>query len=1505
MVMRVRRIGIARIAYAAVPALAFFWLVRAWFAPGLIVGEDFRPTDWLAPSVLRASFPWPHLFDPTFLYGYSLQIRLPLYPLMFVGGALAHFGLPWSTIERVLILFPLAFAIVMVPYSFGLRFLRSAPAAAVMSLAFSLNSWSVGMLQRGHLPALLAYALLPLVLWQTLRLLRACSWGSALLLALIVTAQVNFDFRYALLSLLAGLPLFCTLMFRASAPRPWRRWLLGGTFFVAALALLNFYWWLPSLLAPPYVPTGFFKIAAVAGASGGVGLLGAIALHYPYYHHLEATNAFASSPPGFAFLTIGLLSMIGLVIGRRSMMGSAAMAIWIGGVILVAGMHGVFGTLVQTFYLHVPGIDTLGNLTKIFAALCFAGAFGLGRLVQRAIALFRLRTRGAQRRWWGAFVVVLVALGYLLTLHDAYNPLRYSVFGAYHRSANERAFALALQREPTGRVIYFPDLPEWLAASDRHPAMQAATLSSYPWPFGLAAIGANSSGYFEIWRSPAMHDALCTLGARYVAVEPDRFGDIYRTWQVAVERGEVVQFFSRLPWLRRLTLAPGASDRANEARFVVYRIERCHGVPPLLRTARLPIAVEAEPSLLGALSRESTGLPAASAIFGSVGQGAGFTQRLPNVAVSSVVLPANGRYFGTSPSRAVALLNDEYRAAQLEKKAARFYLFSGHSTSKKDRDGFIESIFSPRYGGVARLSVVALPVEVTNAPVFSRSGADLRGTIATTLLPRHYLIDPSQLRAYIVGEAPAPGLVALASNGRSFALVNPYPFAVDLDLRLPRILAIGIFPAPYDVLVNGVSERFLAEPSWLARLLPGPGTVLRGLHLPSGTSILTIERAPRDAASANVPLLVGSSMHLLGALTGPASTPVGLGVTLRRSMRGLLMRSDAMKTGSVPAIRMVRIVQGLDQPVADAPSIWLSYIAPSPALSLRLGIRLRGGGGDVTLLEPLPCGKERAKFDVASSLRAALKARDRTLLREHRSDPAWIRQWYQRPHARADDYRIRAIDLFVEQPPGRAVEASWTSIRALSIHLPIRHGNGPVQLIARHVDLSQARNARIIAVKNLIATVVKQTPHSLRVHLDAPASEPRSPEHVLPGDRVVMILNTGARIEGDVIGVQRAYIMLDAAGRPTAVRRDSVTMIERVFAGSARSFTIALQVPAMPPEDTLSFSLSEEGFRAPRISLLFQNEKSGATATLFPQGVPLGARDRALDHSWRHLRADWRSSPPEIVERPRVIGREIPLARTTEYQISLEQLVRRKLHGDPNERLVGARLKFSQLGGSAPPSKGMSVALSDLRFVRWGAPGQLPHSRILPPVVRIDGKNVRDIRWSVMHDAMAKSIVGSVTLRVHAGVHRLAVLPTGDYYPETATLRVGAAKLFTAPLRAARRLNASEVTAQVAGNGARLVEDTAPFNDAWQLALLPRGAQPSGDPLVDLLRFHGDFVPRSEHALVNGCCNAWWLPHARGRLLELFVPAAFARAALLAELLALIALIALGISSRLRKRVKS
>lgn len=552
--------GLLRHASIFIPLALFAVSVHAWFTLGSITGDDFSAPPSRDPDILKSFFPWPSLWDPSYITGFDQSLWLPQFPLWSLAGALARVGASWPGIERMLWLYPLVILIVIAPYLAAMRLTRNPFAAATCATLYSLNTWTIGLIERGHLSSLLSYAIMPLTLLAAHSLSHARKLSSAIYFAALFTIQVCFDIRYAYIVCLF---LILALFFQvAGLTRARERKeiypALAETIKTWGLAfclvlVLNAYWIGTIMTAPnPYVST----IGAgneLASATNPESWLSAISLYYPYYQYKWGLDPFAVGVVDWTFTILPIAVLGALVLTRRRKLAIRIAAVALTGVVLCAASGAPRAAI-----SHVPGMVMFRDPTKFSAivALAYAAALALG--AARIAAILRRRISKPAR----IAIAIGMLLGYAFIMRDAYSPARFSNFAVLPSRPQDKEIADFISRRPTyERTLFFPAAPYTIHSTALHPTLSTSELQSiYPGlgdPYSLSA-------YLS---SDAMPVILQQLNIGTVILTDDPTNFMYRPFGYNFQYSEGATVLEHLHWLKKV---------GTFGKYKVYSIRGSH-----------------------------------------------------------------------------------------------------------------------------------------------------------------------------------------------------------------------------------------------------------------------------------------------------------------------------------------------------------------------------------------------------------------------------------------------------------------------------------------------------------------------------------------------------------------------------------------------------------------------------------------------------------------------------------------------------------------------------------------------------------------------------------------------------------------------------------------------------------------------------------------------------------------------------------------------------------------
>lgn len=363
----------------AIGFVAVLAVYHGVFLPGAISWGDWGY--YINAGALRRMFPVPSLWSFANL-GKDNIVGLPLAPIEELMALMAHLGLSFSLIERVLFYLPA----VILPY-LGmvvlLRAIGTTPVgAAVAGLLFATNTYWLQMIAGGQVTLGMGYALAPWVALAALQLYRRGGLARGGLLGLLVGIQAWYDPREALLSCMAMSVVAIVLAVgfgREALGRARCRDLGAGG---VTVGLTQLPWLLVALFAvQPALPTDYTapsSLRALSFMSLGDGLT----IFHPFWPFYELPARIHVVPA--LWMAVPIIAALALLRRSASAQVLSAVAVYLVFAALVSGAEAPFGS-VNSWLFRLPGLDVFRDPSPYFGPAVLAAAVLVGVSLSRAV----------------------------------------------------------------------------------------------------------------------------------------------------------------------------------------------------------------------------------------------------------------------------------------------------------------------------------------------------------------------------------------------------------------------------------------------------------------------------------------------------------------------------------------------------------------------------------------------------------------------------------------------------------------------------------------------------------------------------------------------------------------------------------------------------------------------------------------------------------------------------------------------------------------------------------------------------------------------------------------------------------------------------------------------------------------------------------------------------------------------------------------------------------------
>jgi hypothetical protein len=1478
-----------------VVAIAF----QAWLRPGLIAGEDFQP---VSAEALSSYLPFPPLWDRLNVYGSSQVYWASSFPLYFIAGILARIGAGWPVIERLLYLWPIMLLLPGISYATLYRMTRFPGAAAAGALVMSINSWSIGLVERGHLPALCSVAFMPLAVYGAHRVFSG-SRRAALYFSAAIVFQVMYEPRYAYESCMAvallGLTRMRSVQVASDVVRR-SRWLgiaIGG------VLLLNLYWIVPQVIFPNVLPADYASSDAYRLNSAFLDFSRSVSLFFPYYHHVAGTDGFISYPlePGFAALPAVVLMLAILSWSRRWTRFAVVLALV--ATLLASGPNGVFGPVNLWLFAHVPGLQLFRDSSKLLALIAFAYSMILANGMLRLRTWFALRVAdGRHFQVASALLVVCFVSLYSWLMSDAFNTTRLSNFAATKLNGQDLALQSWLDRtDGAFRTIVFPTALPMLTPTSKHPLLWANWLSVGEPPEGTGEFSPDTDNLLAWFASPLAPELVRAANVRYVVVFDDPLRQEYRSFTYRVERAQAIDQFRALPWL---------VEERHFGKIAVFRVRGWRSQPAYIAD---------QPALL--FGTPASSLALAGTPFWSDSPGVMFASQLS--LTNSAFARLHNVIEGAWPVRADASKDTIERNLRLEALAEateRTQVFHGYAFSSA-------AMAEPNAWGKGATfsnSFVAAATRTARADVLLAVDQDFDGETrrfrASDVAPvapgeATQLCDSHNSDAFVSSDGLVPLDPAQPSRGLALQgsrivvlVLNPCLHSQIADIVLPRIVARARGLTVQTELPSGRTVRFnVPHDDFLARIFPPP--VLRNVEIDPGTTRIVLSVIGNQLSASQITVVGKAALSYVRQQTDTAHWRTFLPVVSPRG-RGALLSAEVLPDSSEGAIGYARLYRPTSVRMDSRPKLELRYVAPQPPAALSIVLRLRQRTTNALVDVWVPCAPQgdHTTVDVFERVAEALdRAWDETLL-AHADDDRWLlAHRLDGPYA-VSDYVLEEIRLAVLVPPGALgsdADAGHFDVGVTGAELGDERGGVVPEVphrIARTIDLGILAKNGIQAPEQVPVDRSVSSRNALFTLRSSKPSQATRPDNIDSGDQVVLRLNDGTTVAGVVDRIDNTTVVVETDGKELGINRAAIATVGQRYVGTRGSAELSIPVPASPEATTADYLAFDLGApRDSRVSVRLRFRlPSGAVREVPP------TMEQQPNDVVPQIPPEW-ITPAEDLNDTRPLGRPVATsanaaaaveaATWTHYQLPLAPIRAYHLGADNQARLVGLDVRIETMRAS-PAAQFLAYGIRSLEL-ETDVQTVLRLPRAVREAITVDGAPVGVDRVRALE--VPGQLTGSGSVALRDGSHTAnseVVLPYGSV---AALISSGSPpERFSGEVTALAEGPSTARLHVTSGTGGLLVWPTS-FDRGWGLALRP--SSPDVEPLLRRWwSLRASFLSSDDHVVANGSWNGWFLPPGTYDVELVYLPELVMQLAIGGELVAGLALLAFVLVRRRRAR---
>lgn len=446
------------------------------FLPGAITWGDWGY--FVNSGAVRALFPVASAWTYSNL-GQANLVGVPQFPIFAVEGLLAHLGMSYALIERLVWYWPA----VMLAYVGMYRLmweLRGSPwTSALAGMFFATNAYALAVISGGQLTVGCGYALLPLVALSLVRYARTPDMWRSMAVGVVLGIQAWCDIREAFMTaLVAALCVTVCALIRTTRPAVRRILSTRGLVGIGVFAALQLPWVLAAAEGGGAgLPRSYTTPSALSSLSF-MSLGDGLTIFHPFWPRMHFVTIF---PVPLWWLVVPLAAAWAISKPTWSIRAALGVAIYLVFAALVEGAQPPFGAINAWLFAHIPGMSVFRDPSPYFGPAALGAATFLGRT---ATAWHRPTQLRVSTAWaWAAPLAVCA-----LVLVSGFPALSGSLKHDLAPSNVPQGYITLtsyLRSKPPGNVLWVPSIARFAPTTVQHP-----NVSAWDMGYGSGALAA-------------------------------------------------------------------------------------------------------------------------------------------------------------------------------------------------------------------------------------------------------------------------------------------------------------------------------------------------------------------------------------------------------------------------------------------------------------------------------------------------------------------------------------------------------------------------------------------------------------------------------------------------------------------------------------------------------------------------------------------------------------------------------------------------------------------------------------------------------------------------------------------------------------------------------------------------------------------------------------------------------------------------------------------------------
>lgn len=488
----------------------------------------------------------------------SIVVGLAQAPTWGAYGLLAKlFGFDYSLSLKIIHLFPIIIFTPLTSFILAKFITKKNYPAIVGMIVYSFNSYFL-TLQTGHLTLMVAFSLLPLLLYLFMRGLDERSIFIGSVSSVVFSIICAYEPRVAYQGLVILFIYYLLSFVPKTKERISKRFIYNSIYAgvpIMLFVLINFYWIL-ALFQMGTISTNEFFSRSLFG-NEFLNIMYAFSLFHPFWTG-GMPSIFTLQPINLTFWITPLVAFLGLYLGRKRVVVIFFGILALIGIFLTKQSSIPFETVYLWLYNHFPGFNAYREATKFFAFIVIGYSILISVFMEYVLEFYK---KGKLSKYFVVFIFLVVSGLFLINSKPLLTGEINTMFKPREIPQDYLLFKNKMLSEGEySRTLWIPTFSRWGLITLNHPEVSLVELLNSSWK-SYIPLDISSNTYNEgdlmvrMMQTPIFKKLIDQSSVKYIVIpiqDKENDDDFYQFY--GRSRQYYIDNINKLKYLKKVDL---------------------------------------------------------------------------------------------------------------------------------------------------------------------------------------------------------------------------------------------------------------------------------------------------------------------------------------------------------------------------------------------------------------------------------------------------------------------------------------------------------------------------------------------------------------------------------------------------------------------------------------------------------------------------------------------------------------------------------------------------------------------------------------------------------------------------------------------------------------------------------------------------------------------------------------------------------------------------------------